>query len=100
MDKQERKKVKPEKIKHWKLKQPPYQIGIDEFTNKDKEEKQDIDGWVPASYCRPLLFDLVKAKMADEKTKNGWWNGYHWEGYRIKAEDDVLYWKPIRDENF
>jgi len=97
MDKQEKKVVRP---KPWTFKKPPYQIGVDGFTTKDKSKKEDLDGWVPELYCRPISFDLVLIRTTEEKTKTGWWNGRKWEGYRIKDEDIVMCWKPKREETY
>ena len=74
----------------WKKKKPPYVIGMDGFTYRDAIK--DEDGWVDASKFLPMPYELVRVKTQD-KSKNLWWNGREWEGFRKKDEDKVFYWK-------
>lgn len=83
-------------LRVWKLKEPPYQVGVDGFLNKDL--KKDYDGWVDAKLFLPLAFDLVYMRL-ERRTIPGWWNGNFWEGMRLLETDCVLYWKYKKDED-
>lgn len=74
----------------WTKQKPPYQIGKDDFGFKDL--KKDFDGWVNAKNYLPVSYDVVQMKLP-KKTIPGWWNGYRWEGLRLRDEDEVLLWK-------
>lgn len=74
----------------WHTKEAPYTIGTDQFSLC--HAKKDIEGWVDASFCRPMPYDLVWIKT-DGRTKTGWWDGMHWEGVRLTKEDKILFWK-------
>lgn len=83
---------------NWREKEPPYQVGKDEFTIFDVE--RDYDGWADATLYRPLAFELVVVQT-ETKKKRLWWDGNKWDGLRIAPEDKVLYWKTyirIQDE--
>ena len=83
-------------LRVWKLKKPPYQVGIDGFQNKDLSK--DYNGWVDAKRFLPLAFDLVYMRL-ERRTIPGWWNGQYWEGMRLNEQDCVLYWKYKKDED-
>lgn len=62
------------------------------------EVKYDPDGWADAAKYLPDKFDLVKVKIKNGGYKSAWHQGNAWEGYRIKPEDEILYWKKTKGE--
>lgn len=85
-----KRKEKKVKIPRWNSQEPPYEVGKDGFEYKNTI--CDFDGWVDAERYRPYPYDLVLLKP-QSKAKPGWWNGAQWEGYRLKEEEKVYYWK-------
>jgi|GEM_PF-2555048 len=86
-----RKKYKrKKKPPRWLNLLPPYEVGKDDFTYKNVVK--DTDGWADALVYKPLPYDLVNVKIINI-IKSGWWDGSKWEGYRIKEDDIVLFWK-------
>lgn len=78
------------KCLRWTKKNPPYQIGEDDFAML--HIKKDPDGWVDEKIYHPLPYDMVLMKTTDKKIP-GWWTGQKWEGVRLEDEDKVLWWK-------
>ena len=62
------------------------------------EVEYDFDGWADASRFMPNDYDLCCCKL-EKGTKMGWAHGLDWEGYKIKPEDRILYWKKMKGES-
>lgn len=83
-----------EKYQRWKNYPPPYEVGRDGLSYKQIPKKEE--DWVEASTFRPLPFDLVKIQTGED-SKMGWWTGVNWDGYRIKGNESIRYWKKINE---
>lgn len=57
----------------------------------------DADGWVKACDFLPEDYDMCYLKLSDGRSKRGWFNGYCWDGLRIKVDDEIVYWKRSKD---
>ena len=61
-----------------------------------KKVKWDIHGFADATKHQPLeIFELCL--LVDDKGRRfqGWWNGYLWEGIRLKKENKILKWRFV-----
>ncbi len=59
--------------------------------------KFDADGWASASEFMPADYDLCALMIKDNKKRNGWVKGTIWDGLNIKKDDEVMYWKRIKE---
>lgn len=82
----------------------PCRIGVDFWMNhqiqiyfKYSDAEGDIDEWVDPMRWLPMPFDLCWLKTHG-KTRTGWWTGKDWEGLRLKATENVLYWKKCNED--
>lgn len=69
-------------------------VGITKISYSDVEYGDDE--WVDAKKFTPSSFDLVKIKT-DEKTINGWYTGERWYALRLKKNEEVLFWKRLKE---
>jgi len=86
---------KKRKIPEWKNKKPPYQCGRDGFSIAQVE--RDEEGWADVDRFLPINYEMVQLFIEGKNNLNGWWNGYTWEGFRLRDGDRVLYWR-YKDE--
>lgn len=75
----------------WHFRKPPYQVGKDGFRHQDLVADFE-GGWIDAERYYPCSYDLVIMKT-DNREIPGWWNGFHWEGRKLKEEEKVKFWK-------
>lgn len=64
---------------------------------KYTDAKMDCEGWVDPALWLPMPYDLCRLKCG-EKTIPGWWTGKEWDGIRLKATDQVFFWKKAHEE--
>ena len=58
----------------------------------------DLKGWVVEDLYRPFPFDLCCLLIKDkDKSINGWWTGYKWEGLRLKKKYQVSAWRISKE---
>ena len=58
------------------------------------------DKWNNFDEYYPITYEMVDVVTADHKTKVGWWNGFRWDGLRIKKRDCITQWRyvPIKEK--
>lgn len=77
----------------WKRKDPPYTVGIDDFTYADIPcNLRPVD---PRFYL-PLSYDLVGLVCSNGRTYSGWWSGKEWISLRHRNRE-VIKWKRNKD---
>ncbi len=73
-------------------------IAFDKNTGKTRkiryrDVEYDQDGWIDATKFFPSDYDLVQVKTKNNKINMVWAYGNHWDGLKIKQNDEILYWK-------
>lgn len=54
----------------------------------------DSDGWADAEKFKPCNYDLVYIKALNKrKIITAWKTPNSWDGFRLPADGNVLYWK-------
>ena len=56
------------------------------------------DGWVDVKKFLPYDYDLCSLNTG-KKILTGWYCGNSWDGYKIKKEDEILFWKRKFDHD-
>ena len=79
---------KPKKMR-WKAKQPPYQVGKDDFNYWDIPDCLKLIS--PKDFL-PLSFDLVRLHTSQGREVIGWWTGGSWFKRR-GVSDEVIHWR-------